>query len=148
MPDSPRSLRKRLRRQLGRIKWTVLRQHVVQPVYPVPASQCGGPLSDEKMTKIYSRSKINLGFSKAGDTHLMETSIKQMCLRDFEVPMSGGFIGSHVVRCLTEREVPVRVFDCNGMQVKKNLAGVDGVELVCGDVFNHGKIETRLKGIT
>lgn len=90
-PDPPRSLGKRLRRQLGRIKRTVLRQHVVQPVYPVPATQCGGPLSDEEMIKMYSRSKINLGFSKAGDTHLKETPIKQMRLRDFEVPMSGGF---------------------------------------------------------
>jgi len=45
-----------------------------------------GPLSDEKMIKLYSRSRINLGFAGIGH------SKKLMCLkgRDFEVPMSGG----------------------------------------------------------
>nr|WP_321399783.1 glycosyltransferase [uncultured Desulfobacter sp.] len=46
-----------------------------------------GPLSTEEMVKIYSRSKINLGFG--GVAGLNET----FCLkgRDFEIPMSGGF---------------------------------------------------------
>jgi len=45
-----------------------------------------GPLSDEEMVKLYSRSRINLGFAGVG------YSKKLMCLkgRDFEVPMSGG----------------------------------------------------------
>lgn len=45
-----------------------------------------GPLSDEDMIKLYSRSRINLGFEGVG------YSRKIMCLkgRDFEVPMSGG----------------------------------------------------------
>lgn len=45
-----------------------------------------GPLSYEEMVKLYSRSRINLGF--AGVSY----SKKIMCLkaRDFEVPMSGG----------------------------------------------------------
>lgn len=45
-----------------------------------------GPLSDEAMVKLYSRSRINLGFAGVGH------SKKLMCLkgRDFEVPMSGG----------------------------------------------------------
>lgn len=45
-----------------------------------------GPLSDEKMVELYSRSRINLGFAGVGH------SKKLMCLkgRDFEVPMSGG----------------------------------------------------------
>lgn len=44
-----------------------------------------GPLSDEEMVKLYSRSRINLGFAGVGH------SKKLMCLkgRDFEVPMSG-----------------------------------------------------------
>ncbi|WP_084691815.1 CgeB family protein [Desulfobacter vibrioformis] len=46
-----------------------------------------GPLSTEEMVKMYSRSKINLGFG--GVAGLNET----FCLkgRDFEIPMSGGF---------------------------------------------------------
>jgi spore maturation protein CgeB len=51
----------------------------------------GGVLSDTEMVKMYSRSKINLGFSTCGNTHLSEERITQVRLRDFEVPMSGGF---------------------------------------------------------
>jgi spore maturation protein CgeB len=45
-----------------------------------------GPLSNEDMIELYSRSRINLGFAGVGH------SKKLMCLkgRDFEVPMSGG----------------------------------------------------------
>ncbi|WP_319526227.1 glycosyltransferase [uncultured Desulfosarcina sp.] len=47
----------------------------------------GGPLSTDEMVKMYSRSKINLGFG--GVVGLNKT----FCLkgRDFEIPMSGGF---------------------------------------------------------
>lgn len=46
----------------------------------------GGPLPDEELTKLYSRSRINLGFGGVGYSRTV------MCLkgRDFEVPMSGG----------------------------------------------------------
>ncbi len=45
-----------------------------------------GGLSDEEMIRLYSRSRINLGFAGIGHSR------KLMCLkgRDFEVPMSGG----------------------------------------------------------
>lgn len=45
-----------------------------------------GPLDDENMIKLYSRSRINLGFSSIGYAKRL------MCLkgRDFEIPMSGG----------------------------------------------------------
>lgn len=45
-----------------------------------------GPLSNEEMIKLYSRSRINLGFAGVGH------SKRLMCLkgRDFELPMSGG----------------------------------------------------------
>lgn len=45
-----------------------------------------GPLSTEEMVKIYSKSRINLGFSEVaghGDTFCLKG-------RDFEIPMSGG----------------------------------------------------------
>lgn len=57
----------------------------------VSASITGGPLSDTELVQMYSRSKINLGFSTCGDTHLSRERIVQVRLRDFEVPMSGGF---------------------------------------------------------
>lgn len=61
-----------------------------EPLFPVkiPPERCGPPLDDEELIKMYSRSRINLGFSSVADT---TTGIKQVRLRDFEVPMSGGF---------------------------------------------------------
>jgi len=57
----------------------------------LPAPIIGGILSDTDMIRLYSRSKINLGFSTCGDTHKTGERIVQVRLRDFEVPMSGGF---------------------------------------------------------
>ena len=61
-----------------------------QPV-ELPAAVIGGILSDEEMIRMYSRSKINLGFSTCGNTYETGERILQVRLRDFEVPMSGGF---------------------------------------------------------
>lgn len=46
----------------------------------------GGPLTDEEVVRLYSRSRVNLGFAGVG------YSRRLMCLkgRDFEAPMSGG----------------------------------------------------------
>lgn len=51
----------------------------------------GGVLTDDEVVRMFSRSRINLGFSKCGDTHKQEQPIRQIRLRDFEIPMSGGF---------------------------------------------------------
>lgn len=57
----------------------------------LPPEILGSTLSDLEMIQMYSRSKINLGFSTCGNTHLTDQRILQVRLRDFEVPMSGGF---------------------------------------------------------
>jgi spore maturation protein CgeB len=57
----------------------------------LPKAIVGDILSDTEMIKMYSRSKINLGFSSCGNTHASKNRITQIRLRDFEVPMSGGF---------------------------------------------------------
>ncbi len=49
------------------------------------------PLPDEELVKMVSRSKINLGFSVCGDTNKKAKPILQIRLRDFEIPMCGGF---------------------------------------------------------
>jgi spore maturation protein CgeB len=59
--------------------------------YDLPPSILGGPLTDVEMIKMFSRSKINLGFSSCGETHRDDERILQIPLRDFEIPMSGGF---------------------------------------------------------
>jgi spore maturation protein CgeB len=57
----------------------------------LPDSISGPILKDEEMIKMSSRSRVNLGFSACGNTHLEKNRILQIRLRDFEVPMSGGF---------------------------------------------------------
>ncbi len=61
------------------------------PVVTFPGALVGGVLSDSEMVKMYSRSKINLGFSSCDNLVESEERIVQIRLRDFEVPMSGGF---------------------------------------------------------
>lgn len=51
----------------------------------------GPPLSDIEMIKMYSRARINIGFSSCGETSRQKERILQIRLRDFEIPMSGGF---------------------------------------------------------
>ncbi len=60
-------------------------------VVVLPDKVIGGVLSDLDMIQLYSRSRINLGFSTCGSTHETGERITQIRLRDFEVPMSGGF---------------------------------------------------------
>jgi len=88
-----------------------------EPRAVLPASIMGGALSDLELIQMYGRSKINLGFSSCGDTHKTGERILQVRLRDFEVPMSGGFymvehmeelaeffnIGKEIV-CYTDKE--------------------------------------------
>ncbi|MFO1019588.1 MAG: glycosyltransferase [Planctomycetales bacterium] len=58
----------------------------------VPAEYCGGPLSDEELVRMYSRSKISLGFTSVGlIAENPAEQIKQVRLRDFEATMSGAF---------------------------------------------------------
>jgi spore maturation protein CgeB len=67
------------------------RQTVLEvPSTVLPGNIIGGVLSDQDMIQMYSRSKINLGFSSC-NTDDAEERILQIRLRDFEVPMSGGF---------------------------------------------------------
>jgi spore maturation protein CgeB len=68
----------------------------------VPPGIVGGILSDIEVIRMFSRSKINLGFSTCGDTHLSDKRIVQVRLRDFEVPMSGGFYMTEYMEELEE----------------------------------------------
>jgi len=67
----------------------------------LPTSMLGPPLSDDEMVKMYSRSKISLGFSTCGETHRDAQRIMQVRLRDFEAPMSGAF---YIVEYMEELE--------------------------------------------
>lgn len=96
-----------LRRLLRRLKklnsadcWRVAAwkaRRLIAPTSPatemitIPPESCGPPLSDEELVKMYSRSKVSLGFSSCGETHHNVERILQVRLRDFEAPMSGAF---------------------------------------------------------
>jgi spore maturation protein CgeB len=66
-----------------------LRRWLSKP-HGLPAHAVGGVLSDSALVELYSRARINLGFAVVGDTQGAQR-ITQVRLRDFEVPMSGGF---------------------------------------------------------
>lgn len=61
------------------------------PSIALPPDRLGPPLSDAELVRMFSRARINLGFSACGDTAREGRRITQVRLRDFEVPMSGGF---------------------------------------------------------
>jgi len=77
-----RTIRKALREWRGKI---------FKDRKPVPPGIVHPPLDDEEMVRLFSRSKINLGFSTCGDTDAATERLVQIRLRDVEVPMSGGF---------------------------------------------------------
>ena len=48
-----------------------------------------GPLSFPDMVRLFSRSKLSLGFNEVGHTYLFKRPLVAVRLRDFEAPMSG-----------------------------------------------------------
>ncbi|MGH2416578.1 MAG: glycosyltransferase family protein, partial [Microcystaceae cyanobacterium] len=79
----------------------------------IPQQYCGLPLCDEEYIKMYSRSKISLGFTTVA--HLSkegEQPIKQVRLRDFEATMSGAFYIVEYFEELTEFFEPDKEIIC------------------------------------
>ncbi len=72
----------------------------------LPPRLIGPPLADAEMIRIFSRSKINLGFSICAEPDALGNTIRQVRLRDFEVPMSGGF---YMVEYMEELEEFFRI---------------------------------------
>lgn len=58
-----------------------------------------------------------------------------------------GFIGSHLVRHLLDRGHSVRVIDNLSTGTRENLAGVDGVEFIEGDIRHPGDCAEALAGV-
>jgi spore maturation protein CgeB len=57
----------------------------------IPGHLIGGVLSDEDLVRTFSRTRVNLGFAACWTDETSLERITQIRLRDFEVPMSGGF---------------------------------------------------------
>jgi spore maturation protein CgeB len=72
----------------------------------------GPPLSDEEYIRLYSRSKISLGFSSVAELPSRGEPIKQVRLRDFEAPMSGAFYMVEYLEELAEFFTPDKEIVC------------------------------------
>jgi len=87
-PQAGLSPYRRARRLMGTLKRHLLGRQKSQSLHQFPQDRCGPPLSDEELIKMYSRSRISLGFSEV--QHRQTGEIKRhIRLRDFEAPMSG-----------------------------------------------------------
>jgi hypothetical protein len=67
------------------------RDHQFEPLTGV---ELAGPCTEEGMPEIFRTSRINLGFSDTGwhgKHDIVHSGMRQCRLRDFEVPMAGGF---------------------------------------------------------
>jgi hypothetical protein len=75
----------------------------------LPAKRCGPPLTDDELIRMYSRSKISLGFTSVAEIPTDgSAAIKQVRLRDFEATMSGAFYVVEFVEELIEFFEPDR----------------------------------------
>jgi spore maturation protein CgeB len=79
-------------------------------------------LSDLEMVRMYSRSRVSLGFSVVGETHRESVPIRQVRLRDFEAPMSGAFYVVEYTPEIEEFFVPGKEIVC--YRSKRDLADV------------------------
>jgi hypothetical protein len=62
----------------------------VPPADNVETSAFGGPrLLQKDLVKMFSQSRISLGFATAGESHRSEKRLMHLRLREFEAPMSG-----------------------------------------------------------
>lgn len=90
----------------------MVRNQKIPLAIDVPLDRCGPPLTDEEYIKMYSRSKISLGFTSVDETPKKGKQIKQVRLRDFEAPMSGGFYMVEYFEELTEFFEPDKEIVC------------------------------------
>jgi spore maturation protein CgeB len=105
------------------------------PVIALPDEMIGDVLNDRDMVQMYSRSKINLGFSSC-NTDDAEERILQIRLRDFEVPMSGGF---YLVEYMEELE--------EFFEIGKEIACYSGPEELVEKVQYYLKQDTEREKI-
>jgi spore maturation protein CgeB len=79
-----RLIKQRLQRRNGTIA------SAPPPSTTYDAKAYGGPrLLQQDLVKMFSQSRLSLGFATAGDSHLSSTRLTHLRLREFEAPMSG-----------------------------------------------------------
>src|SRR3990167_5616061 len=66
-------------------------KHDTKPIPFIPQKAIKGVLSQTELSALFYQSKINIGFTRYANFHHNKPGQCQMKLRDFEVPMAGGF---------------------------------------------------------
>jgi len=59
-----------------------------------------------------------------------------------------GFLGVHIVRCLLQNGLSVRVFGRNNKKIHRVLGDRAGLQVVTGDVNNQNEVRDALEGVT
>lgn len=76
----------------GRRPWVALADRAAwQRLRERHAAALHGPVDDAGYVRLFSRSRVNLGFLVLGDTHRTLRPLRQVRLREFEATMAGGF---------------------------------------------------------
>jgi spore maturation protein CgeB len=74
---------------------------------PIDTSAYGGPrLLQRDLVRMFSQSRLSLGFATAGDSHKSEKRLTHLRLREFEAPMSGALYLTEAQPELAEYFVP------------------------------------------
>lgn len=82
---------RRLRAWTKRVECLIKGRPFVHPA-GLPPDRCGAPLSDDELIRMYSASRISLGFTAVAELPKDGSPvIRQVRLRDFEATMSGAF---------------------------------------------------------
>jgi spore maturation protein CgeB len=106
----PLSVAEAARRSAGQVRRRLEGRRQSPP--RLSAEVVGAPLGDAAMVEMFSRAKITLGFSVVGEPAPGEEIIRQVRLRDFEVPMSGGFYMLEYVDEIKDFFVPDKEIVC------------------------------------
>lgn len=114
------SLLKKVRKGGLRLPFKVLRWLARRPMEQRLRRIAGPWLSDDELVKMYSRSKISLGFSVVIDTVCKGEPNSHLRLRDFEAPMSGALYATGYTEELSEYFEADREVVC--YQSKEELA--------------------------
>ena len=87
----------------------------------LPRSLCKGIVPDESLRSFFQHSAINLGFNRIAGDDPDKPGVTQLRLRDFEVPLAGGFL--LVERTVDHEELFVRGLEVETWETPDELAG-------------------------
>ncbi len=103
---------------------------------PLPAALCKGFVPDAALASLFARSAVNLGFTRMTGDDPDRPGATQVKLRDFEVPLAGGFY-------LVERVAEYEAFFRPGVEVE-TWASVDELVAKIRHYLDHDEERRRI----